>query len=138
MGDKKAQSFITVTIAIAVLALLLRIALEQVIKINILQNESNAVATLKLISTALDNYAKDHVGVFPASTSLLTQTTPPYITKDYLKQSPVKGYSYSFLRLEPYSYSVKAVPSKCNLTGKKNFTISTGGLLISEECLKQE
>lgn len=138
MKKNKGQSVITITIVVAIIALFLRIAIEQLIQINIQQNESNALATLKLISTALENYAKNNVGVFPASLSVLTQTTPPYLNKDYITESPFKGYSYSFVRLEPYSYSCRALPVKCKLTGKKIFSISTDGLLITEECGKNE
>lgn len=138
MNNIKGTSFVAITIIVAVLALALRFTVEQVIKINIVQNESNALNTVKLISTALENYAKQNVGVFPASLSVLLQTKPPYLDKDYITQSPIKGYNYNFSRLEPYTYSLKAVPAKCNLTGKKAFSVTTGGLLISEDCFKKE
>ena len=79
-----AKSFVTIMIVIAVSALLLRITVEKLIKINIAQNESNASLTLKLISAALENYAKDNQGIFPAEISVLTKTSPPYLDKDYV------------------------------------------------------
>lgn len=138
MQRKSGQSVVVVLIVIALCALLLRAGIQYFIKTTISQNESNASATLKLISTALENYAKNNVGVFPASLSVLLNTTPPYLDKDYISQSPYKGYAYSFVQLGPYIYSCRAEPLKCNITGKKVFVITTGGGIISEDCNKKE
>lgn len=138
MKNIKARSFVSITVTIAFLALFLRIAFENIVKMNIAQNESNAVSTLKLISTGLENYSKNNVGVFPASLSVLIQTTPPYIDKDYVTKSPIKGYAFNFIRLDPYGYSLRAAPVRCNFTGQKVFTITTGGVLMNEECGKKE
>lgn len=138
MKDTRARSFVTIMIVIAVSALLLRVSIEQIIKINITQNESNALATLKLISTALENYAKDNHGVFPLSLSVLIQTTPPYLDRDYIGESPIKGYNYTCPKLEPSGYSCGARPVKCNITGKTIYTINTGHSFASEECSKKE
>lgn len=134
MKNLKGRSFVTITIIVGVFALLLSIAIKQIIKINILQNESNASATLKLISAALENYSADHKNAFPATLSVLTKTNPLYLDKDYIAKSPVKGYNYSCPRMEPSGYSCTAVPVKCLLTGKIIYTIITGGLLTSREC----
>lgn len=138
MKDTRARSFVTIMIVIAVSALLLRISIERIIKMNISQNESNASATLKLISTALENYAKDNLGVFPSSLSVLTQTNPPYLDKDYIDESPIKGYNYTCPRLEPSGYSCSARPVRCNITGKVIYTVTTGRSFASEECSKKE
>lgn len=138
MKDRKGRSFITIIVGIALLVLILRIAIEQMIKLNISQNESNAQSALKLISTALENYAKDNQGVYPTSLLVLSQKNPPYLDKNYLRQSPIKGYNYSCSRLEPTGYSCAAIPVKCNLTGKKIYSITTGGSFLSEECKAKE
>lgn len=136
--DTKASSFVTIMIIIAVCSLLLRIIIEQIIKLNIEQNESNAQATIKLLSTALENYAKDNRGVFPANVLILTKTNPPYLDKDYIDVSPVKGYNYSCPRIEPSGYNCYAHPIRCGLTGNIVYSITSGGLLITEGCSKKE
>lgn len=123
---------------IAVSSLILRFGIERIIKLNITQNESNAQSTLRLISVALENYAKDHLDTYPNSLSILTQNNPPYLDKDYVTQSPVRGYNYICLRLEASGYTCSAITIKCNLTGKKNYIVTTGGLLASEDCIKKE
>jgi len=134
MENNKGRNFIALMLVIAITALLLRITIDQVISINVTQNESNASANLKLIATAIENYAKNHSGTFPTSISSLTQTDPAYLDRDYVGQSPVKGYNYSCSRLATSGYSCYASPTHCNLTGKKIYNITTGGLLLSEDC----
>ena len=138
MRDKRAKSFVTIMIVIAILALLLRFAIDWIIKMNIAQNESNAQGTLKLIAVGLENYAKDNKGLYPASFAVLTEPGHPYLDKDYIAQPPIKGYDYSCPRLEPSGYSCLASPTKCKVTGNKLYTAKTGGLFIPEECDKKD
>ena len=135
--NKKAKSFVTIMIVVAVCALLLRICIEQIIKINIAQDESSALATIKLISAAIENYATDHKGAYPVSLSSLTQANPAYLDKDYITQSSLKGYNYSCSRLEASGYSCQASPVKCNLTGRTVYSVTTGGAVVSQDCSKQ-
>jgi len=132
------RGFVGIMIGVAIFVLLLRISLEQVIKINIVQNQSYAQSVLKTISTALENYAKDHLGVFPPELALLTRSQPPYLDKEYVKQPVLKGYNFSCTRLEPSGYTCVAAPLKCMLTGRLGYSISTGGLITSEDCLKKD
>lgn len=132
------RSFVAIIIIITLSVFLLRIAIEQIIKINISQNESLALTTLKSISTALENYAKDNQNSFPTGLSILTQSMPAYLDRDYIADSPIKGYNYSCLRLDSLGYSCSAMPVKCNLSGKITYNIITGGSLVSEECGKRE
>lgn len=138
MRDRKARSFVAIMIVIAVSALVLRFATEKIIKINIAQNESNAQANLKLISTALENYARDHQGLFPVDLSVLLKTKPPYVDKNYVEESPAKGYSYNCSRLEPSGYRCTASPSKCGLTGTVTYSVTTGEVFESQGCSKEE
>jgi type II secretory pathway pseudopilin PulG len=125
-------------VTIAILALLLRVGAERLIKVTMSQNDSGALNTLKLIAAALENYARDHEGAFPTDISVLARTKPPYLQKDYLSASAFRGYIYSCLRLEPTGYSCQAAPFRCGLTGKMKYSVTTGGLLVSEDCRKNE
>jgi hypothetical protein len=91
-----------------------------------------------MIGTALDNYAGNNNNVFPVSIAALTGTNPPYLNRDYIAESPLRGYNYSCSRLEPTGFSCSATPLKCNLTGRKIFVISTGNVFVSEDCFKKE
>ncbi len=138
MGNRKAKSFVVIMIVISLAALILRIAIVQFVNFNITQNEASALETLKLLSTAIENYAKDHQGIFPASLEALIQSSPPYIEKEYISLSYEKGYNFNCLRLESSGYTCSASPSHCKISGKKTFTITTGQVLSAEECGKKE
>ena len=138
MKRNAGRSFVLIMIVIAVVSLLLRVAIEKLMIFNIAQNETNAQNNLKLISSALENYAKAHNGVFPDDFSLLTKSIPPLLDKNYLAFSSVKGYNYSCSRLELSGYACQATPDKCQFTANMIYSVTTGGLLVSEACSKQE
>ena len=133
-----AKNTVTLMLVIAVLALFLRLGIEQTIKVNISQNESNASVALKSISTALQNYAEDHGEVFPQALSALIETDPAYLDKDYLHQTSIAGYNFSCSRLDASGYSCSATPIKCNSTGREIYIITTGGVMVSDLCAKKE
>ncbi len=86
----------------------------------------------------MENYSRDHLSSYPASISLLLKSEPAYIDKDYVSESVVKGYSFSCPRLETSGYSCHAEPVQCQLSGTKQFTVTTGGVIVSEDCDKKE
>ena len=136
--NNKGKNFVTLMLFIAVFAFFLRVGIEQIMRVTIAQNESNAQSTLRLIGIALENYAKDNRGIYPASLTALTQTKPPYLDKDYTAHSPVKGYIYSCPRLEQTGYNCYAAPSKCKITGKTVFSVTSGSPIIPEPCDQKE
>lgn len=138
MKNNKARSFVVIMIVIALSALALRMVISEIIDVTSAQNEASAQSTLKLVSTALENYAKNNQGAYPLKISVLTQSQPSYLDKDYIKQSPIKGYQYNCSRLDAAGYSCYAFPTRCKLTGKVNFSVTTGSLLISEDCAAKE
>lgn len=124
-------------VVVALSALLLRLAVHKIIVYNIEQNQLLAKGNLKLFSTALENYAKDNKGVYPTNIDLLTQNNPPYLERNYLVASSVRGYEYDCQRLDPVGYNCSASPVNCKLTGKIVYAVSTGGLIIAESCDKK-
>lgn len=137
MKNNRAKSFVTIIVVIAFLAVFLRMAAEKLIDINIAQNESTAEENLKFVSAALESFARDHRGIYPANLSDLTKTNPPYLDKDYTQQSS-SGYNYSCSRLEPAGYACLAQPEDCKFSGRAIFSVSTGAILAREECPKKE
>ena len=135
---EKAKSFVLIMVVIALSALILRVAIGKIIEITSAQNEIMAQSNLKSIATALDNYARDNQGVYPKALSVLSKSTPAYLDKDYAAEPSIKGYSYSCARLDSSGYSCYAFPVRCKLTGGLAFTVTTGNLLISEDCIKKE
>jgi hypothetical protein len=146
MGNNRARGIVAIMIVISVIVLIFRFSLEYILNFNIKQQEQNALDTLKLVSTAVENYAKDHQGVFPSSLSELVKTDPPYIEKGYYRRINIdnrlftftKGYNYDYVGLEQKGYKCLATPVFCGLTGRNVITVSTGQVISQEECSKKE
>ncbi|MDD5245793.1 MAG: hypothetical protein PHS09_00205 [Candidatus Omnitrophica bacterium] len=132
--NNSGKNSVLIILLIAVCALLLRFGIEQLIVSNMATNDSNAAVVLKSISAALENYSKDHQGSFPGSLSALTQTSPPYLDQSYLNKAPIRGYAFSCPRLDPAGYTCSATPTRCKISGSMNYTITTGGVMVSENC----
>jgi hypothetical protein len=135
--NNEARSFVTIMIIVALSALLLRTAIEKLIVYNVGQNQLLAKGNLKLLSTALENYAKDNMGAYPVNIELLTNNIPPYLEKNYLAVSMVRGYEYDCEHLDSTGYNCSATPVNCQLTGELTYVVSTGGLIIAERCDKK-
>ncbi len=138
MKDNCGRSFVAIMIVIGVFAFCLRIALEQVMRISILRNQADSLTSIKLISTALENYAKDNNNVFLRALAPLTETEPAYLDRDYSSLSSFKGYSYNCPRLDSSGYSCVATPVKCGTTGQLVYSVTTGGSITQEACVKKE
>lgn len=134
--NQNGKNTVTIILFIAIFSLVLRFAILEIIRSNIKQNESNAAVTLKSISAALENYARNNQGAFPLNLMALAESEPAYLNKNYLA-TPVKGYSFSCPRLDISGYSCSATPVKCNISGVMIFTITTGGIIVSEDCAKK-
>lgn len=137
MFNCKARSFVTIMIIVALSALLLRLAAHKLIVYNIEQNQLVAQMNLKLLSTALENYAKDNKNLYPENIDLLTKSKPVYLEKDYLAVPSLRGYEYDCQRLDAGGYNCSATPLDCKFSGKMIYSVSTGGLIIAESCDKK-
>jgi len=110
------------------------LAIHRVIVYRIQQNQLSAQVNLKLFSTAMENYAKDNKNVYPVSIDLLINHDPAYLERDYLAATSVRGYEYDCQRLDATGYNCTASPVNCKLTGKMIYAISTGGLIMAQDC----
>lgn len=137
MFNRKARSFVAIMIVAALSALLLRLAIQKIIVYNIGHNQLLAQVNLKLLSTALENYAKDNKNAYPAGIDQLTKSNPVYLERNYLAASSIRGYEYDCQRLDASGYNCSAAPVDCKLTGKTVYSVSTGGLIIAESCDKK-
>lgn len=136
MDNKKAQSLVAIMIVVAVIALFLRIFIGQFLESMLTQNESEALSSLKLVSAALENYAKDHLGAYPESLDMLLKAQPPYLDKDYSAQGALRGYLLECPRTDPTGYSCVSAPARCNFTGRKKYAVTTAGVFSQENCFK--
>ena len=128
----------TIMVVVALSALLLRLAIHRIIVYKIEQNQLLAQVNLKLLSTALENYAKDNKNVYPENVDLLTKANPVYLEKDYLAAPAVGGYEYDCQRLDATGYNCTASPVNSQFSGKMVYVASTGGLIIAQGVIKNK
>jgi len=130
----KGKGFAIAGIALGVMCLTILplIATPGLLRARIHANETVARETVKIISTALENYKAANNGNYPLNESDLTSSTPPYLTKSYNKET-VHGYSYT-LDLSLTGYGVMAAPKNCGREGEKIFIVKTGQNLTEMNC----
>ena len=119
-------TLVEIMIVVAIIAILAALALPNFIRVRTTSNESFAQATLKSISTALENYAAIN-DRYPSNTTALLSGSPPYLNEDYFT-GVHNGYTFA-VTLDDYSYTVTAYPISNNYG--RTYTISTGGVLTS-------
>ena len=136
MLNKKGKSFVTIMLVLACVVLLLRWGVQKIIVYNIEHNQQISQVNLKLLSTALENYAKNNTQ-YPTNIEQLTKSTPVYLERNYLTASSIRGYEYDCQRLDATGYNCSASPINCQLTGKMMYAVSTGGLIIAQNCDKK-
>ena len=131
----KGFTLIEVLISAAIIVTIASIAIPQVIRTKMTANESLARSTLKTISTALESYAGySQQGTYPAAIADLVTPNPPFLSRNYIADSPIRGYNYTCDTLGAGGYDCSAAPEVCNQTGSKTYTVTTGCIFTEADC----
>ncbi|MFC1658115.1 type IV pilin protein [Candidatus Omnitrophota bacterium] len=130
----KGFTLVEIMIAVGIVSLLGVIALPGLLRARLSANETFARATLKTISNACESYAASNYGQYPTAMADLIGLAPPYLNQDYTV-NPLRGYNFACGLLAITGYSCTATPLRCGQTGTKDFTITTGAVLASVDCI---
>lgn len=118
-------TLVEIMIVVVIIALLAAIAIPGMLRSRQQAQEATAKANLKLIASALENYAAIN-SVYPTLTTELMGVTPPYLSSDYFT-GVHGGYTYAH-SLSNYSYLITAYPT-ATTPGVISFTVATGGII---------
>jgi prepilin-type N-terminal cleavage/methylation domain-containing protein len=126
---RKGFTIAEVVVVVFIIALLVSIAVPNMLTSRRGANEAAARSTLKSFSAACESYATINLK-FPGLITYLTSPDPPYFSFDlsaYDQNNPRDGYWHS-LNLADGGYTVVAEPSNAN-TGNWDYRITTGSIL---------
>ncbi len=118
-------------VLIPIIALLSAIAIPNLLRARVNQNEVQAQAVLRMISAGAETYAATE-GEYPLSVYSLTVAGPPYLEQDYT-HGVHSGYKFS-CDFDFSNYKCRAVPEQCIATGTKIYTLVTGGKISEKDC----
>lgn len=127
----KGFTLVEILILIAIIALLAAIAMPTLLKT---RNDASALNNLKAIAEALERYAVDNNGRYPVTANLTKLAThkfateaPVYIDAGKLI-TPQFGHTLQFAG-GAKGYQLAANASNAQVTGNKDYRISTGAVL---------
>lgn len=128
----KGRAIAGIVLGVIWLVILPMLAIPGLLRARIKANETATKETVKIISSAIENYKAAHNGMYPLYESDLISATPPYLTRSYDKEK-IYGYIYS-LDLSPSGYEIAAEPENCHMQGEKIFIMKTQGELTETDC----
>lgn len=124
----KGFTLVEIMIVVLIVALLAAMAVPNLLRVRLSANDAAAQATLKAVSTALENYASIN-NIYPPDTTELIGATPPYVPIDYFTGTH-SGFTFTSA-LTNETYLITATPGSSSL-GSRSFTMSTGGVLTAQ------
>ena len=125
-------TLVEIMIVVAIIAILAAIAIPNLLRARINSHDAAAKRELHTLVVAIESYAATS-GAYPTNTSVLVGENPPYLNEDITLQIR-KGYNIT-CNLTSYSYNCTAIPQTCLRTGSKNYTVTTGSVWTTEDCV---
>ncbi|MEW5895475.1 MAG: prepilin-type N-terminal cleavage/methylation domain-containing protein [Candidatus Omnitrophota bacterium] len=126
--NRQGFTLVEIMIVVAIIALLAVIAIPNLMRARVSANDALAQSTLRTLATAVQNFAADNNGTFPADLGVLATATPPYTNVNYATNATQSGFTYAYVAA---TNTITATPATCGTTGSRVFTINTQSAAIT-------
>ncbi len=134
-----AYTMVEIMVVTAIIALLAALAIPNLLRSRVTSNDTATLQLLKALSTALETYAAANDARYPIANDLaelaasdFATSTPPYLSALKLT-TPQFGHEILYAG-SIGGYQITGNTMSDNLSGSKNYLISTFGVLESEDC----
>jgi len=128
---RRAFTLVEVMIVAAIIILVAALAIPNLYRMRMNANEAAAVASLRTISTAMENFRSGQtVPAYPTQLSLLSGDTPPYIDS-VLGSGTKQGYAFVLSGISGgNTYTCTATPASSGM-GVRVFVVTESGVITS-------
>ncbi|MBI3318308.1 MAG: hypothetical protein HYZ90_04050 [Candidatus Omnitrophica bacterium] len=121
-------------IVVAVVALLVAIAIPNLLRARHNANESTAVEAMRAFSTALESFrAAQTPPTYPVVARSLSAANPTYLpaslTSATTPGTARQGYYFTYTFISADSYAVQAAPAAAGTTGSRRFYVDETGVI---------
>jgi type IV pilus assembly protein PilA len=124
---KKGFTLIEIIVVAAILVILAAIALPNLLRPRVNANETTAISSLRVISSACEIFRASN-NSYPADLVALSGAIPAYIDS-VLGSGQKQGYNFTYAFLNANQFTCVAAPVTANITGTRTFFVDESGLI---------
>ena len=129
---KRGFTLVELMIVVSVMAVVLAIAIPNLMRVKHNANETGAIEAVRTLSTSLESFrAAQSPQQYPLTLQQMAQSNPPYIPASLTGVRERQGYSYDYTRTSLATYTLQANPSRPGTTGSRFFYVDQTGVIRS-------
>lgn len=131
MPVRRAFTLIEMMLAVAVIAIILALALPSLLRSKITTNETSAIASLKAMTAAQEQYKATAGGSVFGTITQLSSGSPPYFNLSQFRNAQKDGYSFRLVVGMPAdsNWFCRAYPITPGKTGNRRFFVDSTGVI---------
>jgi type II secretory pathway pseudopilin PulG len=121
-------------IVIAVVALLVALAIPNLLRARHNANETAAIGAVKTFSAAMESFrAAQTPPTYPVDLAALSAANPPYVPGTLAAATSTRtarqGYFFTYVWTSADAYTLQGTPSVIGTTGSRHFFVDESGLV---------
>lgn len=137
-SDRSGFSLIEVLVVVAIVAMLASVGTIQVLRARIVASEQMALTTLWHLTKTVEFFRSTNQQVPADLTALgLPAANPPYLPAVLIGDGTTvnkQGYTFTYTRVDPFSFTVRGNPDTHGVTGVRHFfTEQIGAIHFTNE-----